>query len=202
VIAVLVGGLVIAATPSWSVAEAKVVSAVGAAHLPLLDALAQLMDTAMGPIGAPFVGVALLAWALLVTGTWRGAARAGLLLSVPWAVAETMKLVVRRPRPEPSALTRLIVPDPFAFSFPSGHTAFAAGLVCAVILIVATARARTVAIIVGGAAVLAVAWSRVYLGVHYPTDVVAAIVVGVAVAVPLNAILVRFGPLRPLPLTR
>lgn len=196
VVAVLVAGLAITANAGWSAAEARVVSAVGAAHSPLLDAVGRLIDTVMGPAGAPILGVLLVAWALLLTGTWRGAARAGIVLAVPWAVAEAMKYVVRRPRPEPAALTRMIVPDPFTFSFPSGHTAFVTALVCGVLVCIATARARTAGVIVGGVVVLVVAWSRVYLGVHYPTDVVASMLVVVAIAVPLNVILTRVGPLR------
>jgi undecaprenyl-diphosphatase len=144
-------------------------------------------------VGSALLAVLLLAWARLWTGSWRGAARAGLLLAVPWAVAEAVKLVVRRPRPEPAALTHLIVPDPFTFSFPSGHTAFAAALVCAVVLSLAGIRTRRAAAVAGAVVVLAVAWSRVYLGLHYPTDVVAAMVLAVSVAVPLNTVLVRFG---------
>lgn len=176
--------------------EVRIVSAVGAAHNPFLDALCVLIDGVFGPMGSVLLGLLLLAWTLLFTGTWRGALRAGVLLAFPWAVAEGMKLVVRRPRPEPSALTRVIVPDPFTFSFPSGHTAFATALVCALVLSLASVRARRAAAIAGAVVVLAVAWSRVYLGVHYPTDVVAAIVVAAAVAVPLNRVVSRMGPLR------
>jgi len=43
---------------------------------------------------------------------------------------------------------------------------------------------------------VAVAWSRVYLGVHYPTDVMAAVIVVVAIAMPLNAVMTQVGPLR------
>ncbi|WP_308493751.1 phosphatase PAP2 family protein [Microbacterium terrisoli] len=196
VLAVLVAGLAITAAPAWSAAETRVVAAVGAAHNPLLDALCQMIDAVFGPAGAPILGILLLAWALLLTGTWRGALRAGLLLVVPWMVAQGMKFVVRRPRPEHGALIRTIVPAPLTSSYPSGHTAFAAALVCAFVLSLATARARTAAAAVGGVVVLAVAWSRVYLGVHYPTDVVASIVLVLAIALPLDAVLTRMGPLR------
>ena len=189
-------GRLIVATPAWSVGELKVVAAVGAAHNPLLDALCQLIDGLFGPTGAILLGVLLLAWALLLTGTWRGALRAGVLLAVPWAAAEGMKLVVRRVRPEPTGLTRLLLPDPVTFSFPSGHTAFATALVCALALSIASLRARRAAAVAGAVLVVAVAWSRVYLGVHYPTDVVAAVIVVVAIAIPLNAVMTRVGPLR------
>ncbi|WP_417564538.1 phosphatase PAP2 family protein [Microbacterium sp.] len=196
VVAVFVVGLLIVANPAWSAAEVQIVSAVGAAHTPFGDALCVLIDSVFGTTGALFVGVLLLAWALLLTGTWRGSLRAGLILAVPWIVAEGMKFVVRRPRPDPADLTRMIVPDPMTFSYPSGHTAFVTALVCALVLSMATRRARVAASIVGGLLVLVVAWSRVYLGVHYPTDVIAAIIVVIAVALPLHAILTRVGPLR------
>lgn len=70
----------------------------------------------------------------------------------------------------------------YSQSFPSGHSAMAA----AVFLILATvtasveARRRTKALIYGVAigGVLAVGFSRVYLGVHWPTDVLGGWVLG------------------------
>ena len=69
-----------------------------------------------------------------------------------------------------------------SFSFPSGH-AMAAGAVFGILAIVAWRELRghvrwaAVAVCVG--LPLCVAFSRVYLGVHYPTDVMAGLVAGV-----------------------
>jgi membrane-associated phospholipid phosphatase len=68
-----------------------------------------------------------------------------------------------------------------SYSFPSGHTANATLMwLSFVLLFVRGPRTRMAAL--GGAAVLAVAigFSRVMLGVHWPTDVVAGWALGVA----------------------
>lgn len=62
-------------------------------------------------------------------------------------------------------------------SFPSGHTGAAAGF--AVALFLGTRRGKLPAVLL----VLLMGWSRVYLGAHHLSDVVAAAVVGTAVGV-------------------
>jgi undecaprenyl-diphosphatase len=69
-------------------------------------------------------------------------------------------------------------------SFPSQH-ATAAGAVAVGLLF----GARLLGLIAGGAAVL-MAFSRVYVGVHYPGDVLAGLVLGGAVAVLAQVMLV------------
>lgn len=90
-----------------------------------------------------------------------------------------LKHLVARPRPwlDVAGLTTLVAePDPN--SFPSGHTcaAFAAGMVWWKRLPWRWGRV--------GAVILAVAMglSRLYVGVHYPTDVLAGAVIGTACA--------------------
>lgn len=84
-----------------------------------------------------------------------------------------LKLLVGRPRPQ-------IVPhltEAGGMSFPSGHSFNSALGFIAVALAFATFSAeRSVRWTIVGAAVamsLVVAWSRVWLGVHFPTDVIA-----------------------------
>jgi undecaprenyl-diphosphatase len=90
-----------------------------------------------------------------------------------WLVNTLLKAAVGRARPE-------IVPhltDAGGASFPSGHSFNSAVVFIAIALAFATLSARQpVRLTIIGAAValsLAVAWSRVWLGVHFPTDVLA-----------------------------
>ena len=131
-------------------------------------------------------------WRVLVilTGIWlwyRGAPRLGI-----WAVATitfggllnlAVKAAVDRARPD--------LPDPVASapgaSFPSGHAMGAALGVCILVLILLPSlkswAARIIAWLVAGAITVFVAYSRVALGVHWVSDVVAGVALGIVVVV-------------------
>lgn len=84
-----------------------------------------------------------------------------------------LKNIVARPRPfaEIEALIPLIA-KPTDFSFPSGHTT-ASFAVALVMLRVLPKKIGIPAVVLAAL----VAFSRLYLGVHYPTDVLAGFVV-------------------------
>ena len=86
-------------------------------------------------------------------------------------VDEGMKLVFHRPRPEPF----FGYPSPVTYSFPSGHSFVSCCFYLALAEVLVDpdwGAGRKVGVWMGAAAVtLLVGLSRVYLGVHYPTDV-------------------------------
>jgi undecaprenyl-diphosphatase len=89
--------------------------------------------------------------------------------------AQAIKRFTKRRRPNVGiqGFTAL-VHNPDAFSFPSGHTA------AAVALAVAWAGEGSGLGLLASAFALLVGFSRVYLGVHYPLDVMAGATLGLA----------------------
>ena len=96
------------------------------------------------------------------------------------AISLILRQVIDRPRPFlVHPLPRPLVHPPSTGSFPSGHSATA--FACATVI--AWAEPRLAAPVFVLAAL--VAWSRVYVGVHYPLDVIGGAALGVLVATAL-----------------
>ncbi|KQM03797.1 sphingosine/diacylglycerol kinase-like enzyme [Frankia sp. CpI1-P] len=110
-------------------------------------------------------------------GRRRPAAARGLIgLGVASVLANgPAKLVFRRDRPPTHGIPplRRLSRDLTTFSFPSGHAASAAAFATGVALDAPGAAVPVAAL------AAAVAFSRVYVGVHYPGDVAAGILLGV-----------------------
>lgn len=111
--------------------------------------------------------------ALLFLRLRREAVLLALTVMGAWAVDAAIKGLVGRPRP-------VIVPhltEAGGASFPSGHAFNSAVVYIAIALAFATLSAReSVRLTIIGTAILlslVVAWSRVWLGVHFPSDVAA-----------------------------
>jgi undecaprenyl-diphosphatase len=133
----------------------------------------------------------LLAWIL----GRRGRSAAAITLVVASigseAVDQALKAIFRRTRPE----AFFGLPQPENYSFPSGHAMTSACFYGALAAILATGGARKAAAwFLAAVTASLIGFSRVYLGVHYPTDVLA----GYAAAIAWLTIVFRFFPPQPI----
>jgi membrane-associated phospholipid phosphatase len=106
---------------------------------------------------------------------WRAAA-AGVAFA--YVLNTAIKLVVRRPRPRLAGLPPL-ARTPTALSFPSAHTTTA---VTGTLLYSALGAPACPLAVLGAS----LAYSRLYLGVHYPSDVLGGAALGAAVGLALR----------------
>lgn len=84
-----------------------------------------------------------------------------------------LKNVIGRARPfESFPDIPLLIPPPESFSFPSGHSA--SSFTAAVVIFWYNKKAGTAALVLAAL----IAFSRVFLFVHYPTDIIAGAVLG------------------------
>ena len=103
----------------------------------------------------------------------------------------TLKPLVARMRPFDYQMLHfgkdipLLIQTPTDFSFPSGHTI--ASFEAATVLLIRNRKWGIAAMILA----CMIAFSRLYLYVHYPTDVLAAIVLGVGIALLANRLVDR-----------
>lgn len=110
---------------------------------------------------------------LLASGRRRAAIDVLVAGAVGWIASQGMKRLVKRPRPYQIEEAERLVSEPAGSSWPSGHPAVAAA--AATVLVPHLPRGGGVA---GGSIAVFVAASRVYVGVHYPTDVIAGLGLG------------------------
>lgn len=173
----LMRGVATGRTAAW---DARGIRWLDARATPWLDRAA-VEVTALGD-AVVVAAIALVAATLL----WQVGRRAYAALVAAgaggaWVLAAVLKELFGRPRP---ALIEWRVHDVTSWSFPSGHAtlsmALAAVLAYVVHRLAGGWRAGAAALLAGSAVVLLVGLSRVYLGVHYPSDVAAGYAVGFA----------------------
>lgn len=129
----------------------------------------------------PWVLYALAA--LLCVWTWRRhtyttrALWAAATMAVGWGLSAGIKIVVQRARPEVDEPIHLSS----GYSFPSGHTTNGAIATTTVILLLwplLTSAWRRFAVVLGTLFVATTCLDRVFVGAHYPSDVIAGALLG------------------------
>jgi undecaprenyl-diphosphatase len=135
--------------------------------------------TRIGSWGAVWLAIGLVL--AIVWRRWQPFALVALTVAVASGLASLLKLIVGSSRPSDPGLVSI----PHSHSFPSGHTttAFAAATVLSALVPRGAPAFYVLAAAIG--------YSRVYVGVHWPLDVIAGAVLGVVIALLLLAIVRR-----------
>lgn len=147
---------------------------------------AMLAETGVKVIATVFIAVIVF----LVWRSWRDPFLICFALILEASVFITVTAIVGRPRPAVPAIDVVSVDT----SFPSGHAAAAAAYCAVAIVIFEHTRnlwIRGATVTVAIAIPLVVSIARMYRGVHYLTDVIAGIALGVTCAVVVELIVRR-----------
>ena len=159
-------------TADWDASLFRVLNEVPAAAGSVLTPLSRLF------LPAGIITVAVLAVVCVVARNHSvlPAAAAAVAAGLAWALTHAAKAVADRPRPYEAMAGAVLRQQPaHGTSFPSSHTAVTLAVAIALLPFLA----RPLAIAGMGYAVLT-GWSRVYLGVHYPLDILAGAGIGIA----------------------
>ncbi|MEH2419856.1 MAG: phosphatase PAP2 family protein [Nostoc sp.] len=135
---------------------------------PKLDVFVSYL-TKLGVFWGVFPAAAMISLLLVIRQRWRAlefllTASVGSII-----INQTVKRLLHRARPH-----LWITPAPeFDYGFPSGHAMASMTLVAVLIILSWNSRWRWFVVIIGTLFVLIIGWTRLYLGVHYPSDVLA-----------------------------
>lgn len=123
---------------------------------------------------------------------WHAAILAGTVLAADIS-SSALKSVYGRPRPD-------LVPHGsyvYSASFPSGHSTLSAATFLTLAMLIASLEpnrgTKIMVFVLAMVLVLAIGFSRVYLGVHWPSDVLAGWCLGAAWALAAWTVLLRLG---------
>ncbi|MGD1857705.1 MAG: phosphatase PAP2 family protein [Leptolyngbyaceae cyanobacterium] len=145
---------------------------------PELDRFAIIL-TKLGVYWGVFPVAIAIGLILLWQRRWRSLTYYSLTLIGSTFINVTVKLLAARDRP---ALWDSPAPE-MDYSFPSGHAMSSMTFIVALIILLWGSRWQWPVTILGGLFTLAIGWTRLYLGVHYPSDIVAGWAVSIAWAV-------------------
>ena len=138
--------------------------------------------TALGGVAVLTLLVTLVVIHFLLRGKWRTGAFLAFVVVTGTLISNALKVFFDRPRPDLTGIVHVATA-----SFPSGHATVSAVtyLSLGVVLARASDRKRLKLFYIAAAIFLTgiVGLSRLYLGVHYPTDVAAGWALGAAWAI-------------------
>lgn len=165
--------------------ELDILRAIDSIHNPILDKI-MVFITGLGDAGLFWIAVSVV---LLFFKKYRkiGVVSLGALIFSVIFTNVIIKNMFDRVRPfmyDEGIRNSLLIKEPLDSSFPSGHSS--ASMAAAVSIFIYNKRFGAFAIVLA----LLIAFSRLYLFVHFPTDVITGLVLGILYAI-LSAAVVK-----------
>ncbi|MEO8907315.1 MAG: phosphatase PAP2 family protein [Microbacteriaceae bacterium] len=175
VLVVVVVAKVIAGSASWAHSEIAVDQWLSRIHVPFWNAVALSIQWVLSPLMGLVIVVLVSAGVFWRTRDRMVGLTFLLVVAGGWLSSELVKMIVHRPRPDFHLLAHPLSTEVTLDSFPSGHTCLAMALALGFVFLYRQRRGQKWAILIGALGVLIVAWSRLYIGAHYPTDLIGSI---------------------------
>lgn len=158
--------------------DAQVLQWINSHSSPLLDTLA-LAVTYTGNLAVVLSIAAILAITLYRRRAYHSMIQIVLTMGGALLLNNLLKVIFQRERPK---LWQLFTNE-LTYSFPSGHALLSMSLAVAVMLLWHRTRYGWLVVAIATIYTLLVGLSRLYLGVHYPTDVMAGWLIGLGWAI-------------------
>ncbi|MTJ53832.1 phosphatase PAP2 family protein [Anabaena sp. UHCC 0253] len=166
---------------SWDI---PILQAIYSTANPQLDTIAVWL-TQLGGFWTVLPVLSAIAVILWKRRRWRTLAYVFTTVLGNFLINRTAKEFMRRVRPQ---LWVSKAPE-FDYAFPSGHAMTSMTLVVIFVILTWHRPWRWLVITIGSLYVLVIGWTRLYLGVHFPSDIIAGWMVALAWAVGVSLIM-------------
>lgn len=149
-----------------------------------LDTLATTL-TKLGSVWTALPIVSAIGLILLLKQRWRSLTYLLATTLGSAIINRAVKEIMHRVRPQ---LWNSPAPE-FDYAFPSGHAMTSMTLVAALVILTWGSFWSWLILIFGSLFVIAIAWTRLYLGVHFPSDILAGWMVSLAWAIGVSLLI-------------
>ncbi|HEY9602428.1 MAG TPA: phosphatase PAP2 family protein [Allocoleopsis sp.] len=164
--------------------DKSILLSIHATATPQLDRIAVTV-TKLGGFKGLFLVAIVISLVLLYRRQWRSLTYWLIALSGSRLLETQAKEFLHRVRP---TLWESLSPK-LSYSFPSGHAVASMTLVAALVILTWGTRWCGLILALGSAFVVAIAWTRLYLGVHFPSDILAGWMAALAWAIGVSLVL-------------
>lgn len=141
--------------------------------------------TKFGSISIVFPIVTAIGLVFLFSRRWRSLTYLLTSMLGSYVINRTIKLLMHRVRPH---LWESLSPE-LNYAFPSGHAMTSMTLVAALVILTWGSWWCWPVLMIGSLFVVGIGWTRLYLGVHFPSDILAGWMVSVAWAVGVSLLI-------------